>query len=76
MNNLIKKQIKAGPNTNANEEMGGLNKSGQEDNANTDAIRTALIEGENSGEPKAFDFLAFKQRMQTKHLQQSENQNK
>lgn len=39
----------------------------QERSAETEAIRAALIEGEASGEPKAFDIAAFKQRMLAVH---------
>ncbi|MCX7558703.1 type II toxin-antitoxin system ParD family antitoxin [Sulfitobacter sp. F26204] len=31
----------------------------EEQEANLEALRKALIEGENSGEPQAFDFDAF-----------------
>jgi Arc/MetJ-type ribon-helix-helix transcriptional regulator len=30
-------------------------------------VRQALVEGENSGEPKRFDSTAFKQRMTSAH---------
>lgn len=33
--------------------------------AQTETLRKALIEGENSGEPQLFDAAAFKQRMLT-----------
>lgn len=33
-----------------------------------DAIRAAIIEGEESGEPREFDFEAFLQRKRAKHL--------
>lgn len=32
-----------------------------------DAVRQALIEGEQSGEPERFDFAAFKQRKYAQH---------
>jgi len=35
----------------------------QERSAELEAIRSALIEGEASGEPKCFDVAAFKQKM-------------
>ena len=37
----------------------------QERSAELDAIRAAVIEGEASGEPAAFDAAAFKQRMRS-----------
>lgn len=39
----------------------------QERNAATEAIRIALTEGENSGEAKAFDASAFRERMRATH---------
>ncbi|MGH9569971.1 MAG: ribbon-helix-helix domain-containing protein, partial [Candidatus Angelobacter sp.] len=39
----------------------------QERSAETESVRAALLEGENSGEPKAFDAVAFKQRMLATH---------
>ena len=39
----------------------------QERSLEIEAIRTALVEGEASGEPKRFDIDAFKQKMRTAH---------
>ncbi len=60
----IKSHIDAGHYTNDSEYIRDLIRREQERTAEVDAIRQALIEGENSGEPQAFDVAAFKQRMQ------------
>lgn len=60
----IKSQIDAGHYTNDSEYIRDLIRREQERTAEVTTIRQALIEGENSGEPKAFDLAAFKQRMQ------------
>jgi antitoxin ParD1/3/4 len=39
----------------------------QERNVEIEAIRHALIEGEESGEPQPFDAAAFKRRMRKAH---------
>lgn len=39
----------------------------QERNAEIEAIRNALIQGEASGEPRRFDAAAFKQKMRATH---------
>ncbi len=59
----IQAQIDAGHYTDDSEYIRDLIRREQERNAETDAIRAALIEGEASGEPAAFDVDAFKQRM-------------
>jgi antitoxin ParD1/3/4 len=58
----IASQIAAGHYTNDSEAIRDLIRRAQERTAEIDAIRAALIEGEQSGEPAAFDFAAFKQR--------------
>jgi antitoxin ParD1/3/4 len=63
----IKAQIKAGHYTNDSEYIRDLIRREQERSAEIEAIRTALIEGESSGEPRPFDPLAFKQRMRASH---------
>ena len=63
----IKAQIEAGHYTNDSEYIRDLIRREQERNANTEAIRAALIEGEVSGEPKSFDIAAFKQKMRAAH---------
>lgn len=60
----IKAQIDAGNYTNDSEYLRDLIRREQERCAEVDAFRAALIEGETSGEPIAFDAVAFKQRMQ------------
>lgn len=63
----IKAQIIAGNYTNDSEYIRDLIRREQERNAETESVRAALLEGENSGEPKAFDAVAFKQRMLATH---------
>jgi len=65
--NWIKSQINAGHYTNDSEYIRDLIRREQERNAEIEAIRSALIEGEASGEPRRFDPAAFKQRMQAAH---------
>jgi len=63
----IKAQIDAGHYTNDSEYIRDLIRKEQERNAEVEAIRAALIEGESSGEPALFDPQAFKQRMRSRH---------
>jgi len=63
----IKAQIEAGHYTNDSEYIRDLIRRAQERSADIKAVRAALIEGENSGEPKPFNAAAFKQRMTTTH---------
>jgi antitoxin ParD1/3/4 len=63
----IKSQIGAGHYTNDSEAIRDLIRREQERNAELEAVRQALVEGENSGEPKRFDANAFKQRMTSAH---------
>ena len=63
----IKAQIDAGHYTNDSEYIRDLIRREQERSAENEAIRTALIEGEASGEPRHFDATAFKQRMLASH---------
>jgi antitoxin ParD1/3/4 len=63
----IKSQIDAGHYTNDSEFIRDLIRREQERSAELEAIRAALIEGENSGEPSAFNLAAFKQRMHAAH---------
>jgi antitoxin ParD1/3/4 len=65
--NWIKAQIDAGHYTNDSEYIRDLIRREQERNSEIESIRAALIEGENSGEPRPFDAGAFKQRMLTAH---------
>ncbi len=59
----VKAQIDAGRYTNDSEYIRDLIRREQERSAEIEAIRTALIEGEISGEPKTFDVDAFKQKI-------------
>ena len=66
-NNWIKAQIAAGEFTNDSEYIRDLIRRDQSSQADIDAIRAALIEGEQSGEPQSFNANSFKQEMLTKH---------
>jgi antitoxin ParD1/3/4 len=71
-NAWIAAQIEAGHYTNDSEAIRDLIRREQQRSAEFENIRTALINGENSGEPKSFDAAAFKQRMNApSHLQDS-----
>lgn len=61
----IKAQIFAGHYTNDSEVVRDLIRREQKRSAQIEAVRSALIEGENSGEPQPFDVRAFKARMTT-----------
>lgn len=63
----IKAQIDAGHYTNDSECIRDLIRREQERSAEVLSIRTALLEGEASGEPATFDADAFKLRMLKKH---------
>lgn len=58
----VKAQIEAGRFTNDSEYIRDLIRREQERSSEVDSIRTALIEGENSGKPQPFDFDAFTKR--------------
>lgn len=63
----IKAQIEAGHYTNDSEYIRDLIRREQERSSEIEAIRAALLEGEESGEPRAFDVQAFKRRMRAAH---------
>ena len=63
----IKAQIDAGDYTNDSEYIRDLIRREQERCAEIEVVRAALIEGEASGEPIAFDADVFKQRMLSAH---------
>lgn len=63
----IKAQIQAGHYTNASEYIHDLIRREKECVTQLEAVRSALIEGENSGTPQVFDAQAFKQRMRAMH---------
>lgn len=63
----VKAQIDDGGYTNDSELIRDLIRREQERTAEIDHIRQALIEGEKSGEPQAFDAEGFKLRMQSAH---------
>ena len=65
--NWIKSQIKAGEFTNDSEYIRDLIRRDQTSQADIEAIRAALIEGEESGEPQPFDIAQFKKAMSAKH---------
>lgn len=66
-NAWIAAQIDAGSYTNDSEAIRDLIRREQERSSEVESIRQALIEGEQSGEPEAFDFAAFKQRKAAQH---------
>lgn len=63
----IKAQIDAGHYTNDSEYIRDLIRREQERSAEIEALRSALIEGEASGEAQPFDAGAFKQKMLAAH---------
>jgi antitoxin ParD1/3/4 len=63
----IKSQIAAGQFTNDSEYVRDLIRRDQASQADIEAIRAALIEGEESGEPQLFDSSQFKQELAAKH---------
>lgn len=63
----IKTQIQAGHYTNDSEYIRDLIRREQERASQLEAVRAALIEGENSGPPQPFDAKAFKARMRAGH---------
>ncbi len=66
-NNWIKAQISSGEFTNDSEYIRDLIRRDQASQADIKAIRAALIESEQSGEPQAFNGELFKQEMIAKH---------
>jgi len=63
----IKAQVESGHFTNDSEIIRDLIRREQERANEIESIRAALIEAENSGEPRRFDPHAFKKRMQSSH---------
>lgn len=63
----IKAQIDGGRYTNDSEYIRDLIRREQERTVEIEAIRQALIEGEESGEPRPFDVAAFKRRVRKAH---------
>ena len=63
----IKARIRAGHCTNDSECLRNLIRREQQRDADLEAIRTALAEGEASGEPRTFDAAAFRKRMRARH---------
>ena len=66
-NDWIAAQILAGSYTNDSEAIRDLIRREQARSAEIEAIRQALIEGEESGEPKPFDFDRFLVKMNAEH---------
>jgi antitoxin ParD1/3/4 len=66
-NSWIAAQITAGSYTNDSEAIRDLIRREQARGAEVEAIRRALIEGEESGEPQPFDFDAFRARKMAEH---------
>ncbi|MBJ7539662.1 type II toxin-antitoxin system ParD family antitoxin [Marinomonas transparens] len=65
--NWIKAQITAGKFTNDSEYIRDLIRRDQASQADIEAIRIALIEGEQSGDPLPFNADSFKKEMIEKH---------
>lgn len=63
----IDAQIEAGRFANDSELIRDLIRREQERTAEMDALRQALVAGERSGEPRAFDFAAFVRRKQSQN---------
>ena len=63
----IAAQIEAGHYTNDSEAIRDLIRRAQERGNDIEAVRQALIRGENSGKAKLFDATRFKRRMTAKH---------
>lgn len=63
----IKDQVNAGFYTNDSEYIRDLIRRDQARKAEIEAIRSALIEAEQSGEPQPFDGDQFKREMMAKH---------
>ena len=63
----VKSQIDAGGFTNDSEYIRDLIRRDQASQQDIEAIRAALIEGEESGEPQPFDVDQFKRAMTDKH---------
>ncbi len=63
----ITHQIAAGHYSDDSEAIRDLIQREQERGFEIEAIRQALIEGEQSGEPERFDFAAFKERKTAQH---------
>ena len=70
-NNWIKAQIAAGAFTNDSEYIRDLIRRDQASKADIEAIRAALIKGEESGEPLPFDSNQFRQEMVAKYADRS-----
>jgi antitoxin ParD1/3/4 len=64
----IKNQIQSGRFTNDSEYIRALLRQDQELNSHNDAIRNALIEGEESGDAKPLSASEFKLRMASKYV--------
>jgi antitoxin ParD1/3/4 len=62
-NGWIKAQIEGGHYTNDSDYIRDLIRREQDRSHADEAVRAALIEGEQSGEPRAFDPIAFKKKM-------------
>lgn len=63
----ISAQVHAGRFTNDSELIRDLIRREQERGSEIDAVRRALVEGERSGKPQAFDFAAFTRRKRAQH---------
>ena len=67
----IKSQIKAGVFTDDSDYLRDLIRRDQDRSAKIEAVRSELVKGEASGEPRPFDAARFKQEMTVKHVQKA-----
>ena len=67
MKKWVEGQTSDGRYANASDYIRDLIRRDQASQADIEAIRAALIEGEESGEPQPFDSSQFKQEMAAKH---------
>lgn len=65
--NFINEQVQAGRYGSTSDVVRAGLRLLQEHEARVNALEAALVEGENSGEPRTFDNEAFKARMQAEH---------
>lgn len=70
-NEWIEAQVKSGNFTNYSEYIRDLVRRDQAQLLEIESIRSGLLRGEKSGEPRSFDSEHFKEKMAAKHARQS-----
>ena len=68
LGDFVDRQVREGNYASANDVVEAGLRLLREDDAKLEALKAALIEGEESGEPIEFDFDDFLQRMRAKHV--------